>query len=348
MGSKIGMIKNFIKDPNKKSIFLIAQETMSLWKELKHFPIHYYTRLTYRNKYKNYRAFIDNSIVRKIKESRNLHKKETIDVLEDKVNFWNFCNDNSILTPKVLAFNNYAKLRIEDKFYDIDNFESFTLNLKVVLNHSKSKDIFLKPTNGAQGKECFKILESDLNKTEYMKKIYSTIIDSNFVFQETISQHYLLKRINPTSINTIRIDTFITNDGTPEVLSALIRFGRKGSVVDNPFNSGGFFVPINLEKGTLIAPGMQLLGVGNGTFYEHPDSKLKLDNYEIPFLKETIELVKNAAIKIGDRLVGWDVAITEDGPLIIEGNHDYHLGMQDVAYGGYKKHPIFNEILKEI
>ena len=42
--------------------------------------------------------------------------------------------------------------------------------------------------------------------------------------------------------------------------------------------------------------------------------------------------------------MGWDVAITPNGSLIIEGNHNYHIAMQEMAYSGCRSHPVFKEI----
>lgn len=46
-------------------------------------------------------------------------------------------------------------------------------------------------------------------------------------------------------------------------------------------------------------------------------------------------------------MIGWDVAITPDGPLVIEGNGRGSIGSIDIVYGGLKKHPVFNEILEK-
>ena len=51
---------------------------------------------------------------------------------------------------------------------------------------------------------------------------------------------------------------------------------------------------------------------------------------------EAFALVNHACELIGDRLIGWDVCIGPEGPIIIEGNHNYHMVMQEVAYGGYR------------
>ena len=48
-----------------------------------------------------------------------------------------------------------------------------------------------------------------------------------------------------------------------------------------------------------------------------------------------------------ERYVGWDIAITENGPILIEGNAAPQIGIGEIAYGGYKNHPLYSEILQE-
>ena len=92
---------------------------------------------------------------------------------------------------------------------------------------------------------------------------------------------------------------------------------------------------------------MQFLNLGNKYIYKHPDTKTELKEYSIPYIKEIKKLAVRAASCLGDRLVGWDIGITPTGPILIEGNSKYHIGMQEMAYGGYKNHPVFREILKK-
>ncbi len=44
--------------------------------------------------------------------------------------------------------------------------------------------------------------------------------------------------------------------------------------------------------------------------------------------------------------MGWDIAITQNGPITIEGNHNTNITMSEVGYGGYKKHPLVKEMLR--
>ena len=58
---------------------------------------------------------------------------------------------------------------------------------------------------------------------------------------------------------------------------------------------------------------------------------------EIPLWKEAMAMVKRAAEMIPSvKYIGWDVAISENGPLFIEGNHDPDLDiMEFVGNSGY-------------
>jgi hypothetical protein len=49
----------------------------------------------------------------------------------------------------------------------------------------------------------------------------------------------------------------------------------------------------------------------------------------------------------GLRLVGWDVAIGESGPVLIEGNSDYDISGNDLTEGGYLANPRFRKVLHE-
>jgi hypothetical protein len=72
-------------------------------------------------------------------------------------------------------------------------------------------------------------------------------------------------------------------------------------------------------------------------------------NFTIPFFDEAKELViKTASFTPSLRLVGWDVAISENGPVMIEGNSDYEIRRSDLTYGGYLANPVFRKVLHEI
>ena len=339
-------VKNFILDKDKKNYLLMSKEIFTLWKQDNKFPIHYFTRLAYKKNSPNHNYFTKFTTINNLWNSCELHTEKTVEILENKIKFNNFCTKNNINIPLLLAYNDEIDFTINDSKIRIQSKDSFIQLLRKLITVTEGKSAFLKPANGIQGKGCYRLNINDLDNNEIVDELYAVILSSKYIIQETIEQHPEISNINPYSVNTIRMDTYIRDDNSVEILSGLMRFGRKGSVMDNA-SSGGFFISLDLEKGTLREYGMQFLDLGNKYIYEHPDTKVKLNGYQIPYVEEAKDLVKKAAILLGDRLVGWDVAITPEGPILIEGNHNYHIGMQEMAYGGYKRHPIFKEILEK-
>ena len=74
--------------------------------------------------------------------------------------------------------------------------------------------------------------------------------------------------------------------------------------------------------GPLVFPGPDGFGFRAGD--RHPRTGAALDGIEMPGWHEVRELVLRAARAFGAlRTVGWDVAMTPDGPVLVEGNSLY-------------------------
>ena len=122
--------------------------------------------------------------------------------------------------------------------------------------------------------------------------------------------------LNPTSVNTVRIMTY--RSGMEVLLVyAVARIGRKGEVIDNQ-SAGGMSTQID-DEGKLCK---YAFGVAGDDKIEKTDSGIVLEGYEIPSYKEAIEIVKKLHYKLPlFDLIGWDLAIGEDGePILIEWN----------------------------
>jgi hypothetical protein len=181
-----------------------------------------------------------------------------------------------------------------------------------------------------------------------VNEIYAQVIKSEFIFQETVRQHPELNKLNSSCLNTIRMDTFTDRNGNIEIISSFIRMSISNSHVDN-ISSGGCSVSVDLETGKLKKYGYSMfVTYGPGVYTYHPTTNVVFENFTIPMFNEAKELVlKTASCMPGLRLVGWDVAISENGPVIIEGNSDYEIRGSDFAYGGYRTNKIFRKVLDE-
>lgn len=349
MGNYKVKIHNFLKDEDKKSHRQIVQEGFKCMIEEKEMPKHYLTRLLYKKNAKNYMDYMGVKKSGRVSNSKKLHNNAIVPILENKLFFDKyFSNTGLVKVPKVLGYNFKKSFYYNNKTNDIPilkNKEDIVSYITSLFEKLEDDSIFIKPIDGRQGTDCFKLKRENLN-SEANDNIFNTILNGNFVFQETIKQHDDINQIYSGSINTIRIDTYTNDMREIHLLSASMRFGSSGNYVDN-ISAGGFFVPIDIETGKFKKYGMQLLEYGGNLYTEHPDTNFTFLDFKIPYFNEIKEMVVQASSLAPNKLVGWDVAISKKGPVIIEGNHSYSLRMSEMAYGGYKKHPVFKKIIKK-
>ena len=67
----------------------------------------------------------------------------------------------------------------------------------------------------------------------------------DFIIQEFVEQSEAMKKLNPTTLNTLRIMTYLRPDDV-YILSAVSRIGKPGSSTDN-YSAGGILCGITQE-----------------------------------------------------------------------------------------------------
>lgn len=160
----------------------------------------------------------------------------------------------------------------------------------------------------------------------------------NFIVQEKVSQHAEMARLNPTSLNTLRILSY-RQDNEIYILYAVVRIGRLGKSVDNE-TAGGVNADIQLDNGTILecAYGTpsekKIMTTDNGTV---------LRGFQIPSFEKALAVVREMHLRLPYfNLVGWDFGIDESGePIMIEWNRAPDLSQ--TAHG-----PAFGDMTEEI
>lgn len=345
MATRKSKFDRILQDPLRKNLVQIIFELGFYSIKERRFAKEYLSRLLYRKNSLPFNNFLRDAEIGKLQLSRILHSDDSAETLINKVKFYQFCIKNNIPTPKIIVYNDKYRFNDFKASFEIKDVETFKALAKEWMHTSKYQSIFIKPVDGKGGTNAYR-LDHNTSETEY-DTVFNAITAAHYIIQETIIQHPDVQIVSPYSINTLRVDTYKPLNEPSRVMSALMRFGREGFVVDNPGSSGGFFVPVDMKNKCLKAPGLQMMAVGNHTYLEHPDTHVVLDKHPVPYLEEAFALVNHACELLGDRLIGWDVCIGPEGPIIIEGNHNYHMVMQEVAYGGYRKHPDFMRVLAE-
>lgn len=254
--------------------------------------------------------------------------------------FYRTCNDqekSKIFSDKA-AFAKTFKEYIGRDILDMKNasYEDFNAFVK---KHDK---MFIKPQDGTYGRGV-RIVECDKNRGT---DLYERLNGKNVLVEEVINQHPELAAFNASTLNSLRVVTLLRPNGEVSVLpGSAIRVGRSGKIADN-FHHNGLGAQIDNETGIVCSTGIDKSG---NRHIIHPDSKLTLLGFRIPFWDEVKKCVCSAAKVVPEvRYVGWDVAITDDNRIVlIEGNDraDPDLGQMSDGIG---KWPVFKKYMDEI
>lgn len=245
-------------------------------------------------------------------EMWNLNNKERQTVLTRGKNnifvkYYNDKNYNHIFLNKNEFNEKFKKYLNRDYIILNDNKKEFNKFIK------NKKIIFCKPINGTHGDNMEKIVIKD-----FKGDLYNYLIKKNLkLIEEVVIQCKKMNDLYPYSINTVRIITVNRYDEKVKVVAAYQRIGNSGKIVDN-YNGGGMVVPINEQTGIIEYPAVDKL---KNIYYKHPITNTDIVGFKIPMYKEAVNLAKKAAKVVKEiRYVGWDIAITDKGPVIIEGN----------------------------
>lgn len=241
-----------------------------------------------------------------------LNTDESITLLRDKYKTYKLLKD----------FYKRDVIELKDK-KDYENFVSFT---------KKHKKFIKKTNNKASGKgiELIKVNEIDL------KEFFNNAIsgDNTTIIEEVINQAAEMASLHPTSVNTVRIITFLDNDGSVIIKYPFLRMGQNDSIVDNG-GSGGILALVDEKTGIVKTNGVD---ESFKWYKEHPNTYVKIKGFEIPDWEDACNLAIEAQHKLPEaRLIGWDLAYTNEGWILVEGNgHTMFIGQQIADQKGKK------------
>lgn len=254
-----------------------------------------------------------------------LNKKWSLNFLSHKSNLRLFVPESN--RPKTIVYD------INEHLYDAnDRLITKEDGIELLRN---IKEFVVKPslfTGGGRGVRKVGNPSDD--------QIRDILNSSDYIVQEIITQHAFFSELNPSSVNTVRMETLNLN-GNTSVLSAFIRIGAKGSFVDNISGREGMVVGVD-ENGSLSQFG---LSKDYDKVYESSSGK-KFEGLVIP----KYEYIKNTVIELHKHfplvnLINWDVALDEDGVAkIIEIN----LNAMNPLYHQVFNGPIFKDRTQEV
>ncbi len=139
----------------------------------------------------------------------------------------------------------------------------------------------------------------------------------DMLLEQVVAQHAELAAFNPGSTNVPRLNTMVDSQGQVHVFSAFLRTGAGQAVVDN-MGAGGMAAHIDVDTGVVTTPAIDM---DRREYIAHPVTGKVFLGFTVPHWEQAKAAVIAAAKEVpGMRYIGWDVAVTDDGVCLIEGN----------------------------
>jgi hypothetical protein len=251
-------------------------------------------------------------------------------LMGDKFVFNRYLQGLGLPVPKVVALGDHRSIRWLD--------DDRTLPVSSLLE--RPGELFLKVLFADGGGQVFPLrVEAGrliVNGQAADAQAFLEGLSGQYMLQERVRQHPAMSRLYPHSVNTIRVVT-IFDGRSIQALGAVLRTGAMGGGWDN-WSTGGLAVGVDLQTGRLTGQAVRAPKYGGGRFDRHPDTQVAFRGFEIPHFLEAVRLAKRAhSFFYGFHSIGWDVAVTPEGPTFLEANDDWGIAGTEACSGPVKR-----------
>jgi hypothetical protein len=240
-------------------------------------------------------------------------RRGEISPLNDKMAFAEVCREHQLRTIPILATAAAGKVRLHDG------------------DHLPPCDLFVKPADGRGGKGTerwdhkgrarYQNGGVPLSEREFRERLGRNSRSAPLIVQPRVTNCNELCELNNDALSTVRIVTCLDESDRAEVIAGVLRMAvGDNHKVDN-FHAGGIAAAVDLPTGRL-GPASDLgMDSRMGWVDRHPDTGATIRGRVVPYWQDACALARRAHGAFPERAaIGWDIAPTEDGPIIVEGN----------------------------
>lgn len=242
---------------------------------------------------------------------------------------------NKYLTHKVLDNTGVRKTELYCYYHPEGNVlqsDEVANNVEGVVQILKEKRVtqcVVKTTESASGRDVLVVDQIDYAGNECVLQLFDGtklrlsdfLSDTPLIFERLIEQTAQLSSLNRSSVNTIRFMTTLYPDGDVRIVATFIKIGRDGRCVDNAGSGGNVDACIDTETGEIQFP-IQFDGWRKiKEITHHPDNGSPIEGVVIHNWESIKSQVKDFQQSFPFiKAAGWDIAVTDEGPLVIEVN----------------------------
>ncbi len=197
-------------------------------------------------------------------------------------------------------------------------------------------DLFVKWRKGMGAQQTLKIAyqgngiyniegEGEASLDGVLATLASRSMKADILVQKHLRNHPAIAAFADQSVLTMRVITCLNEQLQPEVTLSMLRLLTKLEpkwkkyVKDMEYGN-----PVNLSTGLLGRCTGDSLATSHLRYDRHPVTFENMVGRQVPFWRETRDLALAAHRAFNHRMtVGWDIAITPEGPVLLEGNTNF-------------------------
>lgn len=253
----------------------------------------------------------------------------------NKRKYFQYTN-NKLLTKETLK---ESGISVPETFMSVSYFYELQ---KLESNLRQYSSFVIKPSSGSGGngivviseyknKKWFSINGKEYNFNDIQKHIadiifgvYSFGLNDTAIVEERIIQNEQIDILSPLGLADIRVINYKGSN-----VKAMLRIATKDSNGRANLHQGGVGVSINMNYGKT-----DFAQIDRDDISHHPDSNVELLNVEIPHWDEILMLCEKCMTTIPMEYLGIDVAISKNGPLILEVNARPGIEIQNISHNG--------------
>jgi hypothetical protein len=259
-------------------------------------------------------------------------------LVHDKLQFQATMQGLGLPTPRLLAvyhpFRSSGQARSLRSASELEGF----------LRDAAAYPFFAKPVDGMFSLGCWSIealsaeddmlVSSDGSRAgvaEFCRYVEGRG-SSGYLFQERLRPHPTLSEAWGDRLTTIRVFAFISERG-PEIFRGVCKICANGNIADNYWRDGNILGAIDLERGAILRA---VSGTGDDQVErpEHPDTGRPIVGLQLPDWQAALDLCLAAASALpAIRTQSWDIALTSEGPVLVEANFGGDLNLPQIAFG---------------
>jgi len=262
-----------------------------------------------------HRAYLKNRGLYKRLYHAEPERNKRARVLNDKLAFHQFCSERNLRTIRVYALAEDGAL-------------SWTSPRQQRLPECS---LFIKPrnSNGGSGTERWifgngQYVGKDgwtLDSQALCEHLAELSRANSYLVQECLINHPELEQLTAGALSTLRMYTFANERGEMEHIFSMFKMSQDPEAVVDNIHRGGLAASVDPVTGLLGRATDSGKLARTGWLDRHPVTGAQILGLRLPFWRQALDLALLAHQKLpAAYVIGWDVAITENGPVIVEGN----------------------------